>query len=151
MLSEEQRKSHFLIFGSQSKRWMALESYRHPGGWKHISDDPRERNPGVRVLMILLAKLTPEFFFSFHCFTQMPLTDLLKAVDLENHITYSQIRFPIPNTATAKSLQQCPTLCDPIDGSMPLKCDLTYSPKFWLQEYVCVLKVSTVFNGQMWE
>lgn len=62
MLSEKQRKSHFLIFGSQTKRWKALESYRHPGGWKHISDDPRERNPGVRVLVILLAKADSRVF-----------------------------------------------------------------------------------------
>ena len=25
----------------------------------------------------------------------------------------------IPHTATAKSLQSCPTLCDPRDGSLP--------------------------------
>ena len=73
MLSEEQRKSHFLMFGSQMKRCKALESYRHPGGWKHISDDPRERNPGVRVLVILL-----KFSFSFHCFTQMSLLTFSK-------------------------------------------------------------------------
>ena len=59
MLSEEQRKSHFLIFGSQMKRWKALESYRHPGGWKHISDDPIERNPVVRLPVILIFLFIP--------------------------------------------------------------------------------------------
>ena len=30
---------------------------------------------------------------------------------------FSSVFIPIPNTATTKSLQSCPTLCDPIDGS----------------------------------
>ena len=30
-----------------------------------------------------------------------------------------KITYLIPATATAKSLQSCPTLCDPIDGSPP--------------------------------
>lgn len=97
-LSEQQRKSHFLMFGSQTKRWKALESYRHPGGWKHISDDPRERNPGVRVLVILLAKADSRVLLFLPLLHTDVLTDLLKAVDLENHITYSQMHFPIPNT-----------------------------------------------------
>ena len=28
-------------------------------------------------------------------------------------------KYPLPGAAAAKSLQLCPTLCDPIDGSPP--------------------------------
>ena len=35
-------------------------------------------------------------------------------------INQSKILYdPLPATATAKSLQSCPTVCDPIDGSPP--------------------------------
>ena len=43
--------------------------------------------------------------------------------NLDRNYTYLLATFslslPRPATATAKSLQSCPTLCDPIDGSPP--------------------------------
>jgi hypothetical protein len=37
------------------------------------------------------------------------------------HFTFATIR-PISAVAAAKSLQSCPTVCDPIDSSLPGSC-----------------------------
>ena len=43
-----------------------------------------------------------------------------KKQDAKEHILYDFIHIEIKNkAAAAKSLQLCPTLCDPIDGSQP--------------------------------
>ena len=46
-----------------------------------------------------------------------------KNLKLHTHITYTLL----PTAAAAKSLQSCPTLCDPIDGSPPGSLSLGFS------------------------
>ena len=46
-------------------------------------------------------------------------TDWLNVHKNKTHIYCLQETHFIPAAATAKSLQSCPTLCDPIDGSPP--------------------------------
>ena len=45
----------------------------------------------------------------------MNLLKVFKTLEQKSHVAY----FKIPRAAAAKSLQSCPTLCDPIDGSLP--------------------------------
>ena len=45
----------------------------------------------------------------------MNLLKVFKTLEQKSHVAY----FKIPRAAAAKSLQSCPTLCDPRDGSPP--------------------------------
>jgi len=36
-----------------------------------------------------------------------------------NHVSHGEVQVDVRAAAAAKSLQSCPTLCDPIDGSPP--------------------------------
>ena len=50
--------------------------------------------------------------------------------------------------ATAKSLQSCPTLCDPIDGSppgSPVPGILQASTLEWVETYITICKIVLVF------
>ena len=49
----------------------------------------------------------------------MEVTNRFKGLDLIDRVMYCRYVVYLHNAAAAKSLQSCPTLCDPIDGSPP--------------------------------
>ena len=53
-----------------------------------------------------------DVFLEFPCFLYVP-------VDVGSLISDSSAAAAAASTSAAKSLQSCPTLCDPIDGSPP--------------------------------
>ena len=53
----------------------------------------------------------------FLYFTSVRITYAIQLI--QNYIIYKVIFFLLRERAAAKSLQSCPTLCDPIDGSPP--------------------------------
>ena len=66
---------------------------------------------------VLIVKLFPEMFLYFH----QSQWNISVSAQCHLHLCYQQkylnsISTLIPTTATAKSLQSCPTLCNPIDG-----------------------------------
>ena len=65
-------------------------------------------NPGIKPMFLASPTLAPRFFFFF-----LPLVPPGKPNDL--------------SAAAAKSLQSCPTLCDPIDGRPPGLLSLGFS------------------------
>ena len=56
------------------------------------------------------------------------------------HLSYGDVHVLMIAAAAAKSLQSCPTLCDPIDGSSPVSPSLGFSR----QEYWSGLPLSTL-------
>ena len=75
---------------AKMKRWKALESYRHPGGWKHISDDPIERNPAVRLPVILIFLFIPLLHtdaldWPWSCWPRKPHHILTKTLSYTKH------------------------------------------------------------------
>ena len=62
-----------------------------------------------------LCKCKPQMQFRHRASLSMHL--MINKLNVESEIT-SKVMYDL-NTATAKSLQSCLTLCDPIDGSPP--------------------------------
>ena len=58
----------------------------------------------------------PSLFILHSCYFDMNPRHLIN-LSINSHITY--ICMNAATAAAAKSLQSCPTLCDPIDGSPP--------------------------------
>ena len=65
------------------------------------------------------------FFFLINSFLRLINWSFLSRSSLINSFSPPQLKFGLGSlnsvhaTATAKSLQSCPTLCDPVDGSPP--------------------------------
>ena len=79
------------------------------------------------VLLILFYFITLLFFFFFFALYSFlgPAVQNWKAVREDSYVLFPILRKEIISffaTAAAKSLQLCPTLCDPIDGSPPGPC-----------------------------
>ena len=74
---------------------------------------------GERSLEFSRKRKEQTFFFFFSTFLSLSHIKQFFSLSLELMITQQTTQFKLCTAAAAKSLQSCPTLCDPRDGSPP--------------------------------